>query len=131
MQLPAPLTDRWFEAYFYSRVSESGHWHEHEEGRPFSFAESQGLMLWCPCGYGLEQFPLDGGRPHAIMVPFANPPNGVPLPANHGPVSRDSNRHPRWTVSGSGLHDLTITPSIAVGNNPECWHGHIINGVVQ
>jgi hypothetical protein len=138
--LPARLTDPWFEAEFYGEVSAESWSQNHADGSPIKFSESQGLFLWCPCGYGLldkdgkERYPLDlslnRGRPHGVIVPFANPPSGIPLPADHGPVSRDGKTHPRWTVSGTGLHDLTVTPSIAVGKNPECWHGFIRNGEV-
>jgi hypothetical protein len=88
---------------------------------------AQGLWLWCPCGYGKPEYPLDGPRPHAIIVPFKNPQNAPPVPANHGPTSRDGSHHPRWTMSGTGLGDLTLSPSIDVGT-PSCWHGHVVNG---
>jgi hypothetical protein len=135
------LIDPWFQAKFYGDVTATGWRHVHEDGASMTFAESQGLFLWCPCGFGLldkagkELYPLDLslqlGRPHGVLVPFANPPSGVPLPTDHGPVGRDTKTHPRWTVSGTGLHDLTITPSIAVGENPECWHGFITAGEVK
>lgn len=134
------LIDPWFAAAFYAGISTSGWWHEHPKRRPFQMSESQGLFLWCPCGYGLldkegkERYPLDLslnlGRPHGLLIPFANPPNGVPVPSDHGPTSRDAQSRPRWVVSGSSLNDLTLTPSIAVGKNPECWHGFITNGEV-
>lgn len=136
------LTDPWFEAGFYCEALANGSWRERrEDGSPIAFSDAQGLFLWCPCGVGLldkegkERYPLDlglnRGRPHGLLVPFANPPSGVPLPPDHGPVSKDGTTHPRWTVSGSGLGDLTITPSIAVGKDPECWHGFITNGEVR
>lgn len=122
--MSAPLTDPWFEARFYGEASASCHRYLD------SIEGAQGLLLWCPCGYGKAEFPIDGGRPHAIMVPFANPRNAPPLPADHGPCSRvDRNVHPRWTMSGTSLADLTCTPSVAVGD-PECWHGYITNGQV-
>lgn len=136
MGLPARLTDPWFDAEFFGEVSPNGRlWrHHHDDGSPMSFAEAQGLFLWCPCGFGAldkdgkERWPLDLGlnlgRPHGLLLPFANPPSSVPLPENFGPSSRDGKSKPRWTVSGSGLHDLRLSPSIAVGN-PECWHGYI------
>jgi hypothetical protein len=139
--LPARLTDPWFEAEFYGEVNvDESYRIAHEDGSPMTFKEAQGLFLWCPCGYGaldangVERYPLDlslnKGRPHGVLIPFANPPCGILLPPNHGPVSsRDGVTHPRWVVNGSGLHDLTVTPSIAVGN-PECWHGFIRNGEV-
>jgi len=143
MNLPARLTDPWFEAAFYGEVIERGGFRfRHEDGSPMTWPEAQGLFLWCPCGYGLldkegkERFPLDLslnlGRPHGLLVPFANPPSGVQLPADHGPLSRDGSTHPRWTVSGTGLTDLTTSPSIAVGPaSGECWHGFITSGEVR
>jgi hypothetical protein len=137
----ALLTDPWFEAHFYGYVEE-GSWRiAHDGGAPLRFEEAQGLFLWCPCGYGQREkdgslkYPLDlslnHGRPHGLIVPFSNPPSGIPLPAGHGPIGRDGKTRPRWTVSGSGLNDLTITPSIAVGKDPECWHGFITAGKVK
>lgn len=124
------LTDPWFEAEFYGNV------HADEQGRMTHTRQgnridgAQGLQLWCPCGYGKPEFPLDGGRPHAVMVPFRNPRNAPELPPEHGPHSKnDPSQHPRWEMSGSGLEDLTISPSIDVGT-PSCWHGFIRNGEV-
>jgi len=144
--LPAPLTDPWFDAKFYNGANADVSYYSTFDGdpgwnnRPVEFAEAQGLILWCPCGYGEkdaagnERFPTDlslgKGRPHAILVPFANPPCGIQLPADHGPVGRDGKTRPRWQVAGSGLHDLTTNPSIAVGT-PECWHGWIQGGIVK
>lgn len=138
------LTHPWFEAGFYGYITPTGYRLAHEGDRPLAFSEAQGLFLWCPCGYGaldsggVERYPLEltanKGRPHGLLVPFANPPSGVDAPASHGPRGRDGASRPRWTVSGSGLHDLTLAPSIAVGggeSGPECWHGFIENGVVR
>lgn len=125
MKVNAPLSDPWFEARFYGYITASGYRHAHEDQRPLAFAEAQGLQLWCPCGYGDPRYPLDGGRPHAIIVPFRNPPSGVPVPADHGPVGFDGRTRPRWeVVRGAGLHDLTLDPSIDSG----CWHGHVTDG---
>lgn len=137
--LPAALSNPWFEAHFYAGVLTEGqksYWSHHPSQRPFTFAESQGLMIWCPCGFsllkedGTERYPLDGGRPHMVQIPFLNPPCGVPVPSDHGPMGRDGQR-PRWTVSGTGLLDLTLMPSVAVGGDTECWHGFIQNGIVR
>lgn len=117
------LTDPWFEAEFYGQATEYSY---RLQGAELDGA--QGLFLWCPCGYGKPAYPINGPRPHAILVPFANPRNAAALPANHGPVGKDKKR-PRWTVSGSGLADLTISPSVDVGD-PSCWHGHIRVGEV-
>lgn len=127
----ARLDDPWFEAAFYGYVTQTGHRTAHEGDVPLAFNEAQGLFLWCPCGYGKDSYPLDGGRPHGLLVPFSNPPSGVPVPAEHGPVSSGGGARPRWTVTGSGLRDLTLTPSVAVGGSgAECWHGFITNGDV-
>jgi hypothetical protein len=126
------LTDPWFDATFFGFVAknEQGQYtsrHVHEDRRPVTFAEAQGVQFWCPCGFGKPAFPIDGGRPHLVMVPF----NGRGLPDDFGPHSRtNANDHPRWNVSGSSLDDLTTTPSVAVGD-PECWHGFIANGEIK
>ena len=118
------LTDPWFEAQFYGRASAGGFTDQGEQ-----IEGSQGLWLWCPCGYGHPRYPLDGGRPHAIMVPFANPRNAPQVPPEHGPESRTGGPRPRWTMAGTGLHDLTLSPSVDVGQ-PSCWHGFVLNGEV-
>lgn len=118
------LTDPWFGAEFYGEVGADGH-----RGLP-SIEGAQGLFLWCPCGYGKAQYPLGGERPHGVMVPFSNPRNAPALPPDHGPCSsQDPNHHPRWSMTGTGLDDLSTQPSVAVGK-PQCWHGYITNGEV-
>lgn len=138
-----PLTHPWFEAHFFSEAEANGSYRDSSpfEGEPaIPFSQAQGLLLWCPCGIdellpdGSLRYPLDlslnKGRPHLCMVVFSNPPSGIVTPANFGPVSKnDPNRHPRWVVSGTGLSDLTLSPSVDVGN-PSCWHGFIQNGIV-
>lgn len=129
------LTDTWFEAEFYGGVFENRlctdadccitaqpHHHSGYRRQGTEIERAQGLFLWCPCRYGTDDC-------HGLLVPFANPRNAPALPNDHGPVARDG-RHPRWTMTGTGLHDLTLTPSIAVGGSPECWHGYITNGAV-
>ncbi len=123
----APLTDPWFEATFYGEISADSRSHRELP----SIDGAQGVQFWCPCGFGNPEFPLDGGRPHMCLVPFRNPRNAPPCPDNHGCLqtgNHDAPR-PRWEMSGSGLADLTLSPSIAPGD-PECWHGHIQNGIV-
>ncbi len=126
-----PLTDPWFEAYFFCDANSEGGYRRClvEEG-DIPFEKSQGIVLWCPCGVDDPRYPLDGGRPHGVMIPFLNPPCGVPVPENFGPFSSDDKTHPRWVVGGSGLHNLTLTPSVNVGS-PSCWHGFIKNGIVS
>lgn len=92
----------------------------------------QGLSLWCPCGFNDPKYrEPNGGRPHGLIIPFTNPINAPQVPAGHGPQSTGNpgGPRPRWAVSGTGLHDLSLSPSVAVGK-PECWHGFITNGEV-
>jgi hypothetical protein len=105
-----------------SRSTATGHW-KHD-----SIYGADGVLFWCPCGYGKPEFPLEGGRPHAVIVSFANPQGCDPAPADAGSQSRDGGPS-RWTMAGTGLSDLTLSPSIAVGT-PECWHGYVQNGEV-
>lgn len=128
------LTDPWFEAEFVGHISESGSFRR--QGADINGA--QAVLLYGPCCYG-----QDAGA-HGVIVPFANPRNAPPVPANFEPT-------PRWIMAGSGLHDLTITPSVdctaekpehvearrAAGFKPGecsrgrmCWHGFITNGEV-
>lgn len=127
------LADKWFEAQFYCQIAEDGSMRLAWESKmPITFAQAQGLFLWCPCGYGKPEFPLEGARPHGVLIPFANPPCGIPCPAAHGPWNNEHTHRPRWRVeSGSGLDDLTLSPSVLVGAAPGCWHGFIQNGEVK
>jgi hypothetical protein len=122
------LTDPWFAAEFYGEADERGGFTL--QGSRIDGA--QGLWMWCPCGFHDPKYrTVDGGRPHAIMVPFATPRGAPALPPNHGPVGRDGSTHPRWQMTGTGLEDLTVAPSVAVGKDPECWHGWIQGGEVR
>lgn len=113
------LTDPWFEAEFYGNATATGY---RRQGAQIEGA--QGLVMYCPCCYGKD----DGA--HGLIIPFANPRNAPQLPANHGPTARGNpSLHPRWAMSGTGLGDLTLTPSVDVGE-PSCWHGFITSGVV-
>lgn len=120
------LSDEWFEAKFYGEADAKG-----LRYLP-SIEGAQGVLFWCPCGYGKPDFPLEGGRPHAVMVPFRNPRNAAELPPDHGPTSaaNPSGPRPRWLMAGTGISDLDLSPSVAVGKDPECWHGYIRNGEV-
>lgn len=122
----AKLTDPWFEAQFTTETTAQGHRYID------TLQGADGIFFWCPCGYGKPEFPLEGGRPHGVLVHFANP-RGVPVaPANAGSRNR-SGAPSRWTVSGTGYADLTLTPSVDVGGaegTQSCWHGFITNGEV-
>jgi Family of unknown function (DUF6527) len=121
--LIARLTDPWFDAQFLKNTTARGH----EESDALEGAD--GVFFWCPCGYGKPEFPLDGARPHGVIVSFANPRGCAPAPADAGSRSRNGGPS-RWTMSGTGLADLTLTPSVDVGT-PSCWHGFITNGEVR
>mgnify|MGYP003387413317 CR=1 FL=1 len=78
--------------------------------------EAQGVMFRCP-------FP---GHGHMVVVWFANPRVLPPADSNHTPS-------PRWQMSGTGLVDLTLQPSVDVKGGPDCsscWHGYVQNGVI-
>jgi hypothetical protein len=109
------LTDPWFDAVFFRYITIDG-----KEGTEEvdELMDAQGVFFWCPCGFGKPEFPLDGARPHAHRIPFRNPVFPTPVP---------DGVDPKWTVSGTGLHDLTLTPSIL---SKSCWHGFITRGEV-
>ncbi len=123
-----PLLDPWFDAAFIGRINPEtlsyyGGDFSWKHNPVLTFDEAQGLLLWCPCGAYKTDYPLGGGRPHAILIPFHD--RGVP--DRFGPQSQhDPEKRPRWRASGTGLHDLTLTPSIDTG----CWHAHICDGKV-
>lgn len=110
------LTDLYFDAEFYGDVkADDAGWR-----RKPSIDGAQGVLFACPCGQGM------------VQVPFANPRNAPACPPDHGPWNREHTARPRWSMSGTGLHDLTITPSVDVGGKGvSCWHGWITNGKVS
>jgi len=71
-------------------------------GKAATLAEAQGVVFRCPCGGG-----------HVLLVWFAD--KGVPIHAEPAP---------RWQVQGTGLNDLSLTPSICAS----CWHGWVSGG---
>jgi hypothetical protein len=88
--------------------------HESRDGREFlphvlSLAEAQGVMFECPaCGK------------HSVLTWFKG--RGVPDTASPGPG--------RWAPSGTGLSDLTLSPSVDLSTSasPCKWHGWVKNG---
>jgi len=122
-QLPAHLTDPWFEARFVRFWREDASYEETN-----GLEGAQALFLWCPCGYGKPQYPLEGARPHVVMIAFRNP-IGAPTCTDQQCSRGRDGRPTRWNVSGTSLEDLTLVPSIDVGR-PSCWHGFITTGVV-
>jgi hypothetical protein len=85
----------------------------HEADRlPFvdTLAEAQGVWFMCPeCQH------------HYVLCWFRG--RGVPDDATPGPG--------RWDPTGTGLHDLTLSPSVLLPSKEpgECnWHGWVKNG---
>lgn len=90
---------------------------------------AQGVMFQCPrCSEG-KPVGCDGtgfAGAHYVKVCFSNPRNAEVAPAEY-------DHNPRWEMSGNGLDDLTLSPSINldVPENGEggCrWHGWVKNG---
>lgn len=81
-----------------------------------TLAEAQGVEFDCPvCRNG-----------HRIQVAFQG--RGV---LDHQATRDKEGRPTRWAVSGTGLADLTLSPSVdCTPGNPKCWHGHIQNGQI-
>lgn len=80
---------------------------------------AQGVMFLCPVCF------LKNGGPigtHAVLTYFRD--RGVPDDARPGPG--------RWVVSGTGFHDLTLSPSVDISSpdRPDEWHGSVTNGRV-
>jgi hypothetical protein len=79
-----------------------------------SLAEAQGIQFECP------RCCQSSG--HRVAVTF----DGRGVPGHLGSQAR-SGVPSRWSASGSGLHDLTLQPSIDISHS--CgWHGWVTNG---
>jgi len=81
-----------------------------------TMAEAQGVLLLCPIC-----FVKNGGEvgTHSVVCWFRN--KGVPDSMSPGPG--------RWDVSGTGIADLTLSPSVFLSGAGGCqWHGWIKNG---
>ena len=148
--LPQPLTDPWFEAEFYGGVFENrpcsetdpscchsvNHLTSGYRRQGGNIEGAQGIFLYSPCSFGVDKgietrsWRTSYRGAHGLLIPFSNPRNAPNVPDGHGPQSRDGKRRPRWTMSGTGLADLSLTPSVAVGE-PECWHGYITSGIAR
>lgn len=101
--------------------------HETREGREYSIpvatlAEAQSVEFLCPTCFAKNGGPVGT---HGVIVTFAG--RGA---ADHQGSQGRNGGPTRWTVTGSGFDDLTITPSI--DTTPGCtWHGHITNGDIR
>jgi hypothetical protein len=77
--------------------------------------QAQGIMFLCPQCYDTNNG-LVGT--HRVLCWFKD--RGVPDEATPGPG--------RWTVTGVGIDDLSLTPSVHL-SGPGCgWHGYVKSG---
>lgn len=78
-----------------------------------TLAEADGVTFLCP--HCFEKNHGEVGT-HSVLVWFSGRPN---VPTSIRPL-------PRWEASGTSVDDLTISPSIDLGNGD--WHGWVQNG---
>lgn len=95
----------------------------------------QGVLFQCPsCGIG-RPHGCEGERhyivgDHYILVFFSNPKNATPAPES-ARRRNDGTPNPLWTMSGSTLDDLTLSPSIDCTRGGGCtFHGFVSSGNV-
>ncbi len=80
------------------------------------FDQAQSIWFECPV--------CTGGRSHPVLVSFA----AHRLADDQGSQNREG-KPSRWQVSGTGIDDLTLHPSIDC--TPSCpWHGWVKNGAI-
>jgi hypothetical protein len=79
--------------------------------------EAQGVRFLCP-----KCFVDNGGRPgtHYVQVWFRD----------HGVGDEEVPKPGRWAVSGTGLEDLSLSPSILLGSGCR-WHGFVEKGEIR
>jgi hypothetical protein len=82
-----------------------------------ALAQAQGVWFLCP-----KCFTANGGAAGTHMVLCWFRDRGVPAEVTPGPA--------RWVVTGTGLDDLTLSPSIQLLGACK-WHGFIVAGAVQ
>jgi Family of unknown function (DUF6527) len=86
-----------------------------------SLAEAHGVWFLCPKSFAANSGPVGT---HRVQIYFV----GSPVPAHIGKNSKGETV--RWNASGTGLGDLSLTPSIQEEDEICRWHGHITNGEV-
>lgn len=89
----------------------------HQDGRVLMYPadtieEADGVHFLCPKCFVMNHGPIGT---HAVQC--FKP--GVVHPTGPG----------RWPMSGTGLHDLTLTPSVLLMSGC-AWHGFVTNGEV-
>lgn len=83
-----------------------------------------GVRFECPYDDGAGPHP----EGHAICVLYANPPDGGPTHPDD-PSCPGNNDGNRWTRSGAGLADLTLSPSVDCSRSSSCpYHGVVTDG---
>lgn len=93
-----------------------------------SLLGAQGVLFQCPtCQAGLKRGEENGKRfvegDHYILCWFVNPQLAERVPDSEFPGPG------RWTVSGTSLDDLTLSPSVNATVGGGCaWHGWVRNG---
>ena len=79
---------------------------------------AQGLLFLCPVCFTANGGPIGT---HSVLVWFRD--RGVPDAKMPGPG--------RWTATGTGYLDLTLSPSIHLSGEGGCgWHGQVTAGEV-
>jgi hypothetical protein len=81
-----------------------------------TLAEAQSVWFLCPAC-----FQKNGGAKGTHMVEVGFHGRGL---LDHQSSRSRAGGPSRWHVDGTGLHDLTLSPSVDCG----CWHGFITNG---
>lgn len=90
---------------------------------PVPLAEAQGIFFLCPVCFTKNNGPVGT---HGVEVTFRD--RGV---ADDQGSHNTAGEPSRWAVTGTGVEDLTLTPSIHLASSPCAWHGFITNGEVS
>lgn len=86
-------------------------------GKAATLAEADGVLFLCPLCFVRNNGPVGT---HAVLCWFQGRP-AVPPDATPGPG--------RWQVAGSGIDDLTLSPSVHLSGEGGCqWHGYVKGG---
>lgn len=84
-----------------------------------NIGEAHGIRFLCPKNYQTNKGIIGT---HSVYVYFS----GSPVPANIG--KNKAGETVRWNKSGTGLTDLSLTPSIQEQDDSCKWHGFVTNG---
>jgi len=81
-----------------------------------SFAEAHGIHFLCPKAFAKNGGPVGT---HRVQVYFF----GSPVPPHLG-VNKEG-KTVRWNASGTGMDNLSLTPSIQEQDEACGWHGFV------